>query len=89
MKPTRADPIGPSNGTPEIVNAADAPIIAAMSGFCFLSDDITVQNICISFVKLSGNIGLIGRSINLDVNVSLSVGRASLLKKPPGILPVE
>ena len=33
-----------------------------------------------SFLKSSGNNGLIGRSINLDVRVSCSVGRASLLK---------
>ena len=30
-----------------------------------------------------------GLSINLEVSVSLSVGLASLLKNPPGILPVE
>ena len=88
INPTRAAPIGPSNGTPEIERAADAPIIAAMSGFCFLSEDMTVQKICISLVKWSGNIGLIGLSISLDVRVSLSVGLASLLKNPPGILPV-
>ena len=51
INPTRAAPIGPSNGTPEMVKAADAPIIAAISGFCFLSEDITVQKTCISFVK--------------------------------------
>ena len=89
INPTLAAPIGPSKGTPEIVNAAEAPIIAAISGFCFLSDDITVQKIWISFVKCSGNMGLMGLSINLEVSVSLSVGLASLLKNPPGILPVE
>ena len=30
-----------------------------------------------------------GRSINLEVSVSFSLGRASRLKKPPGILPTE
>ena len=43
IKPTLAAPIGPSNGTPDIVSAADAPIMEAISGFCFLSEDITVQ----------------------------------------------
>ena len=51
MNPTRAAPMGPSNGVPEIVNAAEAPIIAAISGFCFLSEDITVQKTCTSFLK--------------------------------------
>ena len=36
---------------------------------------------------MSGNKGLIGLSINLDISVSLSDGFASLLKKPPGIFP--
>jgi hypothetical protein len=31
-KPTRAAPIGPMKGTPEIVSAADAAIMATMSG---------------------------------------------------------
>ena len=53
----------------------------------FLSADRTVQNICTSFLKSSGNKGLIGLSISLEVSVSSSVGRASLLKYPPGILP--
>ena len=53
----------------------------------FLSADKTVQKIWISFLKSSGNRGLIGLSINLDVRVSCSVGLASLLKYPPGIFP--
>jgi hypothetical protein len=32
LKPTRAPPIGPMNGTPEMVSAAEAAIIATMSG---------------------------------------------------------
>ena len=32
VKPTRAAPIGPMNGTPERVSAAEAAIIATMSG---------------------------------------------------------
>ncbi len=52
-----------------------------------LSYEITVGNNCTSFLNSSGNKGLIGLSINLDINVSLSVGLASLLKYPPGIFP--
>ncbi len=32
MKPTRAPPIGPMKGTPEMVSAVEAAIIARMSG---------------------------------------------------------
>jgi hypothetical protein len=32
LKPTRAAPIGPMNGTPEMVSAAEAAIIATISG---------------------------------------------------------
>ena len=87
MKPTLAAPKGPWKGTPEIDNAAEAPIKDAISGLIFLSEDKTVQKICISFLKSSGNRGLIGLSINLEVNVSCSVGLASRLKYPPGIFP--
>ena len=80
MKPTLAAPRGPWNGTPEIDRAAEAPIKEAISGLIFLSDDKTVQKICISFLKSSGNNGLIGLSISLEVSVSCSVGLASLLK---------
>ena len=45
-----------------------------------LSYERTVGKICTSFLKLSGNKGLIGLSINLDIKVSASVGLASLLK---------
>ena len=89
IKPTLAAPIGPSKGTPATHKAADAPIIAAISGFWSLPEDMTVQNIWTSFLNPSGNKGLIGLSISLEVNVSLSVGLASLLKNPPGITPVE
>ena len=88
MNPTLAAPIGPSKGTPATHKAAEAPIMAAISGFCSLPDDITVEKTWTSFLNSSGNKGLIGLSISLDVNVSLSVGLASLLKNPPGITPV-
>ena len=58
-----------------------------MSGWFSPSYDKTVGNNCTSFKKLAGNKGLIGLSINLEINVSASVGRASLLKYPPGIFP--
>ena len=87
MKPTLAAPIGPWKGTPVRDSAAEAPIIAAISEENSSSEEITVDIIWTSFLNSSGNSGLIGLSINLDVSVSFSVGLASLLKYPPGIFP--
>ena len=42
---------------------------------------------CTSFLKPSTKSGRIGRSISREVSTSFSDGRASRLKKPPGILP--
>ena len=86
-KPTRAAPIGPMKGTPEMVSAAEAAIIATMSGSLTRSWDSTVAMTSTSFLKPSTNSGRIGRSIRREVSVSFSVGRASRLKKPPGIFP--
>ena len=49
--------------------------------------ETTVQMTWTSFMKPSGKSGRIGRSIRREVRVSFSEGRASRLKKPPGILP--
>ena len=50
---------------------------------------LSVHTTCTSFMNPSSNRGRMGRSISLEVNVSFSLGRASRLKKPPGILPTE
>ena len=71
----------------EMARAAEVPIIAGISGSMCLSADITVQITCTSFIKPFGNKGRMGRSIRREVSVSFSLGRASRLKKPPGILP--
>ena len=71
----------------DIAAMIGAPIIAAMSEENSASEDITVDIIWTSFLNSSGNKGLIGLSISLEVNVSFSVGLASLLKYPPGIFP--
>ena len=62
-------------------------IIDKISGWFSLSYDKTVGKTWTSFIKPDGNKGLIGLSINLEIRVSASVGLASLLKYPPGILP--
>ena len=87
--PTFTPAIGPSNGILEIQVASEEPNIAASSGELSVSTDKTVLTICTSFLKSSGNIGRIGLSIIRAARVAASVGRPSLLIKPPGILPTE
>ena len=70
-----------------VTNTADAAIMATTSGSLTRSCESTVQMTRTSFLKPSTNSGRIGRSIRREVSVSFSVGRASRLKKPPGILP--
>jgi len=79
--------MGPRNGIPESVSAADVPTSARISGSFSKSWLITVQTIWVSLRKPLANSGRIGRSISREVSVSFSLGRASRLKKPPGILP--
>ena len=80
IKPTLAAPTGPLKGSPEIDKAAEDAIIDNISASFSLSYESTVGKTCTSFLKSSGNKGLIGLSINLDIKVSDSVGLASLLK---------
>ncbi len=54
-----------------------------ISGFA----DITVTTTCTSLTNPSGNNGRRGLSISLEIKVSPSVARPSLLKKLTGILP--
>ena len=72
---------------PDIASAAEDAIIDKISASFSLSYEITVGKSWTSFLKSSGNKGLIGLSINREIRVSLSVGLASLLKYPPGIFP--
>ena len=72
---------------PEIVSAAEAPIIATMSGSFSRSWLSVVQMTWVSLRKPPAKSGRIGRSIRREVKTSFSVGRPSRLKKPPGILP--
>ncbi len=87
VRPTRAAPIGPMKGAPESVSAAEAAIMPTMSGSFSMSWLSTVTMTCVSCLKPGTNSGRIGRSISREVSTSFSVGLASRLKKPPGILP--
>ena len=86
-RPTRAAPIGPRNGRPDSVSAADAATMPTISGSFSRSCDSTVTTTWVSFLKPSRNNGRTGRSIRREVSVSFSLGLPSRLKKPPGILP--
>ena len=79
-KPTRAPPIGPMNGAPESVSAAEAATIATMSGSFSMSCESTVMITWVSQRQPSANSGRIGRSIRREVSVSFSVGPRSRLK---------
>jgi hypothetical protein len=81
--------MGPRNGTPETVSAAEAPTIETTSGSFSRSWLRTVQTTCVSLTKPSANSGRIGRSMRREVSVSFSDGRPSRLKKPPGFLLID
>ena len=80
MKPTRAAPIGPMNGAPDSVSAAEDATSARMSGSFSRSCDSVVTITCVSQRQPSANSGRIGRSIRRETSVSFSVGRPSRLK---------
>src|SRR6188508_240216 len=83
----RTAPIGPSNGIPEIISAAEAALIDSTScGLCW-SAPSTVVTIWVSLRKPSGNDGRSGRSVRRQVRIASSVGRPSRRKNEPGILP--
>ncbi len=83
----RTAPTGPSNGMPESIRAAEAPLIATMSGWLARSTVMTVATTCTSLRNPSGKHGRRGRSMRRAVRIARSVGRPSRRKKPPGILP--
>ena len=69
--------------------ASEVPNKAVSAGSQSCSTDKIVLTTCISFLKFSLNIGLIGLSIKRAASVAASVGLPSLLINPPGILPTE
>ena len=87
IDPTLIPAMGPSKGTSDIPRAAEAPIIAAISGSFSRSTESTVATIWVSLKYPSGKSGRNGLSISLEPSTSFSLGLPSLLKNPPGILP--
>ncbi len=88
-RPTRTPPTGPWKGISETVRAADAPIIPRTAGSFSWSAERTVAMTWVSLWNSFGKSGRIGLSMNRETSVSRSLGRPSLLKNPPGILPEE
>ncbi|MNE00027.1 hypothetical protein D3C80_924220 [compost metagenome] len=80
IRPTRAAPMGPMKGTPEMVRAAEAATMPTMSGSFSMSCCSTVMTTWVSFLKPLTNRGRIGRSIRRETRVSFSDGRPSRLK---------
>jgi hypothetical protein len=83
----RTEPIGPSNGMPLIINAAEAALIDSTSWGFSWSAPITVVTTWVSLRKSLGNDGRSGRSVRRQVRTASSVGRPSRRKNEPGILP--
>ena len=79
--------MGPLNGMSEIEMAMDAPMSAAISDWQSGSADITVVITVTSFLKSCGKSGRIGLSIEREVKIACSEGRASRRVKLPGIFP--
>ena len=88
-RPTETPEMGPFQGISEMDRAMEVPMRAAISGELSWSTDITVQTMDTSLRMSLGNRGRMGRSIIRQVRVAFSLGRPSLFKKEPGILPTE
>ena len=83
----RTAPMGPSNGMPEIIKAAEAALIARMScGFSWSALKI-VPTTWTSLRKPFGNEGRRGRSIRRQIRMAWSESLPSRRKNAPGIFP--
>ena len=79
--------MGPSKGMPEIVRAAEAPVIVRISGSFSWSAERVVPTIWMSFRMPLGKSGLRGLSVRRAVMIAWLLGLPSRRKKLPGILP--
>ncbi len=83
----RTAEMGPSNGMPAAMSAAEAPMIEITSGWLIWSAESTVAMTWTSLRKPSEKAERSGRSIMRAVRTAFSLGRASRLMNPPGSLP--
>jgi len=70
-----------------MLSAIEVPTIAAISGEQSGSTDITVHTTETSLRISFGKRGRIGLSITRETRIAFSLGRPSLFKNEPGILP--
>ena len=71
----------------DTLSATEAATAPRMSASFSWSAESTVTNTCTSFLNPSGKSGRMPRSISRLARISLSEGRPSRLRNPPGILP--
>ena len=86
--PTRVMPRGPPKGMSEIESAAEAPATASKSSGFSMSADSGVAMIWVSLRKPFGKRGRMGLSVSRSIRMASVLGRPSLRKKLPGILPL-
>ena len=79
--------MGPSKGMPEIINAAEAALMASTSCGLTWSAPTMVPTMWISLRNPSGNDGRSGRSMRRSVRMAWSEAFPSRRKNEPGILP--
>ncbi len=85
--PTRTAASGPFQGMDERLSAMEAAVTPRTSASFSWSAESTVTKTWTSFLNPSGKSGRIDRSISRQARISLSLGRPSRLRNPPGILP--
>ena len=83
----RTAPTGPSNGMPESMSAAEAPLIMSTSCGLTRSAARTVPTTWTSLRNPSGKHGRSGRSVSRQVRIAASGALPSRRKNEPGILP--
>ena len=86
-QPRTMPAMGPLNGTSEIETAAEAPIMAVISGLQSRSTLSTSQAMTTSLRRSVGKRGRIGRSIRREARTALRLGLPSRRMKLPGMRP--
>ena len=81
-------PRGPSKGMSVMDRAAEAPATERMSRGFSMSAESGVAMIWVSLRKPFGKRGRMGLSVSRSIRTASVLGRPSLRKKLPGILPL-
>ena len=86
-QPRTIPAMGPLKGTSEMETAAEAPIMAVISGLQSRSTLRTSQAMTTSLRRSVGKRGRMGRSIRREASTAGRLGLPSRRMKLPGILP--